>query len=195
MSTIALTRLVCRSLSTQFRNRRTRDMLDRIIRVDHAGELAADRIYAGQYAVLSKTPTGPLIKEMWEEEIYHRETFEKLMIKHRARPTAMLPIWNVAGFALGAGTAMLGKEAAMACTVAVEEVIGEHYNNQIRKLVEDDTEKHKEILDIIKQFRDDELRHYETGLEHDAEQAPMYKALTETIKIGCRGAIWLSERI
>ncbi|CAI9735006.1 5-demethoxyubiquinone hydroxylase, mitochondrial-like [Octopus vulgaris] len=105
-----------------------KNLVDRIIRVDHAGELGADRIYAGQYAVLKKTPVGSLIKEMWEEEKYHRETFEKLMVQHRARPTALLPIWNVAGFVLGAGTALMGKEAAMACTVAVEDVIGHHYN-------------------------------------------------------------------
>ncbi|XP_014790276.1 5-demethoxyubiquinone hydroxylase, mitochondrial [Octopus bimaculoides] len=172
-----------------------KNLVDRIIRVDHAGELGADRIYAGQYAVLKKTSVGSLIKEMWEEEKHHRETFEKLMVQHRARPTALLPIWNVAGFVLGAGTALMGKEAAMACTVAVEDVIGHHYNAQIRDLVEDDPVKHEELLKIIKKFRDDELHHYETGLEHDAEQAPFYKTLTEVIKVGCKGAIWLSERI
>ncbi|CAE1279036.1 COQ7 [Acanthosepion pharaonis] len=184
-----------RALSTKAVASQQKAMLDRIIRVDHAGELGADRIYAGQYAILKRTTDGPLIKEMWEEEKLHRETFEKLMIQYRSRPTALLPIWNVAGFILGAGSALIGKEAAMACTVAVEDVIGDHYNSQIRELFEDDPEKHEELLKIIKQFRDDEMHHYETGLEHNAEQAPFYNTLTQVIKIGCKGAIWLSERI
>ncbi|GAB1609280.1 5-demethoxyubiquinone hydroxylase, mitochondrial-like [Argonauta hians] len=189
--TVGAPLLRCASSSSCQKN----ELVDRIIRVDHAGELGADRIYAGQYAVLSKTSVGSLILEMWNEEKHHKETFEKLMVKHRARPTALLPIWNVAGYLLGAGTALLGKEAAMACTVAVEDVIGHHYNAQIRDLVEDDPVKHEELLQIIKKFRDDELHHYETGLENDAEQAPFYKGLTEVIKVGCKGAIWLSERI
>ncbi|BFZ03496.1 hypothetical protein BsWGS_06535 [Bradybaena similaris] len=184
-----------RCLSTSVKDARTRALLDRVIRVDHAGEFGADRIYAGQLAVLGKTSVGPLIKEMWEEEKYHRETFEKLIVENRVRPTFLLPIWNIAGFALGAGTALLGKEAAMACTVAVEDVIGDHYNNQIRELVEDNPEKHKELLEIVKKFRDDELHHHDTGLKYDAEKAPFYSALTQVIKIGCRGAIWISERV
>ncbi|XP_038064243.1 5-demethoxyubiquinone hydroxylase, mitochondrial-like [Patiria miniata] len=170
-------------------------MIDKIIRVDHAGEVGADRIYAGQMAVLGKTSVGPIIQEMWDQEKHHRATFERLIPEHRVRPTALLPIWNIAGFALGAGTALLGKEGAMACTVAVEESIGGHYNSQIRELLEDDPEKHAELLKIIKQFRDEELEHLDTGLEHDAEQAPMYSALSTVIKTGCSAAIWLSERI
>lgn len=108
-----------------------------IIRVDHAGELGADRIYAGQHAVLSATKSGPTIKHMWEQEQKHREEFEKLIRKYRVRPTIMTPFWNVAGFALGAGTALLGEKAAMACTVAVETVIVEHYNDQLRQLMDD----------------------------------------------------------
>ncbi|XP_071477013.1 5-demethoxyubiquinone hydroxylase, mitochondrial-like [Diadema antillarum] len=172
-----------------------KQMIDRIIRVDHAGELGADRIYAGQMAVLKNTSVGPLIQEMWDQEKHHKETFERLIPQHRVRPTALLPIWNVAGFVLGAGTALMGKEAAMACTVAVEESIGEHYNDQIRALIEDDPEVHKELLEIIKEFRDDELEHLNTGLEHDAKKAPMYPVLDAVIKGGCKAAIWLSERI
>ncbi|GFS03418.1 5-demethoxyubiquinone hydroxylase, mitochondrial [Elysia marginata] len=174
---------------------KTRKLLDKIIRVDHAGEFGADRIYAGQLAVLKKSSVGPMIQEMWDEEKHHRETFEKLIVEKRVRPTVLLPLWNIAGFALGAGTALLGKEAAMACTVAVEDVIGDHYNNQIRELMEDDPEQHKELLEIVKKFRDDEMHHHDIGLEYDAEKAPFYNALTQVIKIGCKGAVWISERI
>ncbi|XP_033630767.1 5-demethoxyubiquinone hydroxylase, mitochondrial-like [Asterias rubens] len=186
------TSLVARPASSQAT---TSALLDRIIRVDHAGELGADRIYAGQMAVLGKTAVGPVIQEMWDQEKHHRETFERLIPEHRVRPTVLLPIWNIAGFALGAGTALLGKEGAMACTVAVEETIGGHYNKQIRQLLEDDPVKHAELLKTIQQFRDEELEHLDKGLEHDAEQAPMYSALSNVIKAGCSAAIWLSERI
>ncbi|XP_045774376.1 5-demethoxyubiquinone hydroxylase, mitochondrial [Maniola jurtina] len=168
--------------------------LDAIIRVDHAGELGADRIYAGQMAVLGNTAEGPLIKHMWEQEIKHRQKFEELISKYRVRPTVMTPIWNIAGFALGAGTALLGKEAAMACTVAVETVIVDHYNDQLRTLMEDPNVD-KDILQTITQFRDEELEHHDTGLHHGAEQAPFYKALTEVIKAGCKAAIAVSKKI
>ncbi|XP_030840093.1 5-demethoxyubiquinone hydroxylase, mitochondrial [Strongylocentrotus purpuratus] len=172
-----------------------REMIDRFIRVDHAGEVGADRIYAGQLAVLKNTSVGPLIQEMWDQEKHHKETFERLIPERRVRPTVLLPIWNVAGYVLGAGTALMGKEAAMACTVAVEESIGQHYNDQIRALIEDDPEVHKELLEIIKQFRDEELEHLNTGLENDAKKAPMYSTMDMVIKGGCKAAIWLSERI
>lgn len=171
------------------------ELVDRIVRVDHAGEVGADKIYEGQLAVLRNTPVGPLIQEMWDEEKEHRETFERLIVEHRVRPTALLPLWNIAGFVLGAGTAVLGKEAAMACTVAVEETIGEHYNDQIRQLIEIDPEKYKDLLQTLKKFRDDELHHLDTGLEHDALKAPFYDAMSTIIKTGCRTAIWLSERV
>ncbi|KAK3724996.1 hypothetical protein QZH41_017471 [Actinostola sp. cb2023] len=125
---------VCRrSLSSVSRHKkasatRADKVIDRIIRVDHAGELGADRIYAGQYAVLRNTRTGSVIKEMWDQEKIHLKTFEKLITERRTRPTLLHPVWNVAGYLLGAGTALLGKEAAMACTVAIEEVIGNHYD-------------------------------------------------------------------
>ncbi|XP_026487047.1 5-demethoxyubiquinone hydroxylase, mitochondrial [Vanessa tameamea] len=168
--------------------------LDSIIRVDHAGELGADRIYAGQMAVLGNTAEGPLIKHMWEQEIKHREKFEELISKYRVRPTVMTPLWNIAGFALGAGTALLGKEAAMACTVAVETVIVDHYNDQLRTLMEDPNVD-KEILETITKFRDEEQEHHDTGIDHGAEQAPFYKALTEVIKTGCKVAISISKKI
>lgn len=111
-------------------------LIDEIIRVDHAGELGADRIYAGQMAVLGRGPMGQTIKHMWDQEIEHRKKFENLIKEYRVRPTVMTPLWNVAGFMLGAGTALMGEKAAMACTVAVETVIVEHYNDQLRQIME-----------------------------------------------------------
>ncbi|XP_047023466.1 5-demethoxyubiquinone hydroxylase, mitochondrial [Helicoverpa armigera] len=168
--------------------------LDQIIRVDHAGELGADRIYAGQMAVLGSTAEGPLIQHMWDQEKKHRAKFEELINEYRVRPTALTPIWNVAGFVLGAGSALLGKEAAMACTVAVETVIVDHYNDQLRTLMEDPNID-KEILETITNFRNEEQEHHDTGIDHGAEQAPFYKAMTEVIKAGCKVAIALSKKV
>ncbi|XP_020658653.1 NADPH-dependent 3-demethoxyubiquinone 3-hydroxylase, mitochondrial isoform X2 [Pogona vitticeps] len=170
-------------------------VLDRIIRVDHAGEYGANRIYAGQMAVLGRTSVGPIIQQMWNQEKDHLKKFKELMILYRVRPTVLLPFWNVAGFVLGAGSALLGKEGAMACTVAVEESISEHYNNQIRTLMEEDPDKYRELLETIKKFRDEELEHHDIGLDHDAELAPAYLFLKNGIQIGCKAAIFLSERI
>ncbi|NWR69641.1 COQ7 protein, partial [Centropus unirufus] len=144
-------------------------VVGRILRVDHAGEFGANRIYAGQMAVLGRSSVGPVIQQMWNQEKDHLKKFNELMVAYRVRPTILLPFWNVAGFVLGAGSALLGKKGAMACTVAVEESISDHYNSQIRTLVEEDPEKYKELLQIIKQFRDDEREHHDTGIEHDAE--------------------------
>jgi len=184
-----------RYLSTEELTAKERAHIDRIIRVDHAGEYGADRIYAGQLAVLGDTDVGPTIQHMWDQEKEHLATFNKYIPEYRARPTALLPIWHVAGFAVGAGTALLGKEAAMACTVAVEASITEHYNKQIRELSMEYPDKHEQLIKTISKFRDDEQEHHDTGLEHDAEKAPAYQLLTSTIKLGCDGAIWLSERI
>ncbi|NXJ77065.1 COQ7 protein, partial [Trogon melanurus] len=170
-------------------------VVERIIRVDQAGEFGANRIYAGQVAVLGRSSVGPLIRQMWNQEKDHLKKFNELMIAYRVRPTVLLPLWNVAGFLLGAGSALLGKKGAMACTVAVEESISDHYNRQIRTLVEEDPEKYKELLQIIKQFRDDEREHHDIGLEHDAEAAPAYSVLKTAIQLGCKAAIFLSERI
>ncbi|KAI5645086.1 ubiquinone biosynthesis protein COQ7 domain-containing protein [Phthorimaea operculella] len=168
--------------------------LDKILRVDHAGELGADRIYAGQYAILGNTKEGPTIQHMWDQEKEHRRKFEALINEYRVRPTVMTPFWNVAGFVLGAGTALMGKEAAMACTVAVETVIVDHYNDQLRTLMEDPNVD-KDILATITKFRDEEQEHHDTGIDHGAEQAPFYKALTEVIKTGCKVAIAISQKI
>ncbi|XP_004644540.1 5-demethoxyubiquinone hydroxylase, mitochondrial isoform X2 [Octodon degus] len=172
-----------------------RAAVDRIIRVDHAGEYGANRILAGQMAVLGRTSVGPVIQKMWDQEKAHLKKFNELMVAFRVRPTVLMPLWNVMGFALGAGTALLGKEGAMACTVAVEETIAQHYNNQIRMLMEEDPEKYQELLQLIKKFRDEELEHHDTGLYHDAELAPAYVVLKSVIQAGCRAAIYLSERL
>ncbi|NXM95801.1 COQ7 protein, partial [Sylvia borin] len=169
-------------------------VIDRIIRVDHAGEYGANRIYAGQMAVLGRSSVGPVIQQMWNQEKVHLKKFNELMVAYRVRPTVLLPFWNVAGFVLGAGSAFLGKKGAMACTVAVEECISEHYNNQIRTLIED-PKKYKELLQVIKQFRDEEQEHHDIGLEHDAEATPAYSVLKTAIQLGCKAAIFLSERI
>ncbi|XP_052262772.1 5-demethoxyubiquinone hydroxylase, mitochondrial-like isoform X2 [Dreissena polymorpha] len=162
--------ILVRNYSQREKAEQTKALLDKIIRIDHAGEFGAKRIYQGQLAVLGNTPSGPVIQQMQDEEQKHLLEFERLMHQHRARPTVLMPLWDIAGFALGAGSALLGKEGAMACTVAVESVIGEHYNDQIRELMEDNPEQHKELLKTLKEFRDDELHHHDTGLEHDAEK-------------------------
>ncbi|XP_053326730.1 5-demethoxyubiquinone hydroxylase, mitochondrial [Spea bombifrons] len=186
---------VRQSSSGSYTDNEERAMLDRIIRVDHAGEYGANRIYAGQMAVLGRSSVGPIIQHMWNQEKDHLKKFNDLMVAHRVRPTVLLPFWNVAGFALGAATALLGQKGAMACTVAVEETISNHYNNQIRTLMESDPEKHRELLQTIKTFRDEEMEHHDIGIEHDAEMAPAYSLLKNVIQVGCRAAVYLSERV
>ena len=163
----------------------------RMIRVDQAGEFGAVRIYAGQMAVLGRRGSGAIIREMAEQEQEHLERFNTLMVERRVRPTVLSPLWHVAGYALGAGTALLGERAAMACTVAVEDVIDEHYEKQAQKL--DDTES--ELKAVIEKFQADEREHRDTALEHGATGAPGYPVLSGAIKAGSRLAIWLSERI
>ncbi|KAG9328392.1 hypothetical protein JZ751_014076 [Albula glossodonta] len=179
-------------------------MLDRMLRVDHAGEYGANRIYAGQMAVLGRTQSGPLIQRMWDQEKHHLQKFNEILAENRVRPTLLLPLWNVAGFVLGASSALLGKEGAMACTVAVEESISEHYNSQIRALMEADPDRYKELLQVstrpgwakvIKEFRDDEMEHHDTGLEQDAESVPGYWLMKTVIQAGCKAAIYISERV
>ena len=163
-------------------------LVARMIRVDHAGELGAVRIYEGQLAVLGNDPE---IAEMAAQEREHLARFETLVNERRVRPTALSPVWHVAGFALGAGTALMGPKAAMACTVAVEEVIDEHYRKQAEALGDDEAE----LRDAIEEFRADEIAHRDAALEAGAEEAPGYRPLTQAIKGGSRLAIWLSERI
>ncbi len=174
------------------KNTTNRDILEEIIRVDHAGEYGATRIYDGQIAIFGKeSKIGKTIQHMADQEQEHIDKFNELILEHRVRPTALLPIWNIAGFALGASTALIGEKAAMACTVAVEKVIGEHYQEQLG-LLEDD---HKELKKTITKFRDDELEHHDIGIEHDAESAPGYKIMSKVIEFGCKTAIAISKKI
>jgi len=166
-------------------------LIDRIIRVDHAGEYGAKRIYEGQLAMLKGKPEAAVVRHMYEQELQHLKEFERLMVARRARPSALYPLWHVAGFALGAATALMGPKAAMACTVAVEEVIDEHYRQQAEKLGSDEQPLHQ----TIEKFRAEEVQHRDTGLAHGAEQATAYPVLTQAIKAGSRLAIWLAERI
>ncbi len=169
-------------------------LIERIIRVDQAGEYGAVRIYQGQLSVLGGGASGPVIREMLDQEQEHLDTFSNLAAERRVRPTALLPLWHLAGFALGAGTALLGEKAAMACTVAVEEVIDEHYADQVEKLERMGGDE-AELAELCETYRQDELAHRDTGLQHGAEQAPGYEALTALVKTGSRMAIWLSERV
>ncbi len=167
-------------------------LIDRILRVDHAGEYGAVRIYEGQLAVLGKnSDAAKAVAHMAEQERVHLTAFEKLLPERRARPTMLQPFWHVAGFALGAATAMLGEKAAMACTVAVEEVIDEHYREQIVALPDDEVA----LKETLEKFRQEEVEHKNEALDRGAELAPGYEPLSAAIKAGSRLAIWLSSRI
>ena len=165
-------------------------LVERMIRVDHAGEYGAARIYAGQLAVLGRSPSGPVIQAMADQEKSHLAAFDRLVVERRVRPTVLSPLWHAAGFALGAASALMGERAAMACTVAVEEVIGEHYGDQLDQLGDDEPE----LRQTVAEFRADELGHRDTGLEQGAEDMAGYAPFTMAVKTGTRMAIWLSER-
>ena len=171
-------------------NSSNKESIDRMVRVNHAGEYGAVRIYQGQLKVLGQEPISKLIGHMLEQENSHLFHFEKEIVKRQVRPTALLPIWHVCGFILGAGSAMFGEKAAMACTVAVEEVIDEHYAEQSSAL--DDEEK--DLRDTIDKFREEELEHRDTAIEHGGEQAIGYPVMRKAIRAGSKVAIWLSER-
>ena len=163
----------------------------RMIRVDQAGEYGATRIYEGQLAVIRRGRTAGAIREMAEQEQRHLAQFNRLTADRRVRPTALSPLWHVAGYALGAATALLGERAAMACTVAVEEVIDGHYARQQQALAANDAE----LAETIRSARADEVAHRETALAHEAKETLGYELIGIAIKTGARVAIWLSERI
>jgi 3-demethoxyubiquinol 3-hydroxylase len=169
--------------------------IEAMIRVDHAGEYGAVRIYEGQLAVLKRRGNAArsveAIQHMAQQEQRHLDTFDRLVNERHVRPTALEPLWRVAGFALGAVTAAIGEKAAFACTAAVEEVIDEHYGRQLVAL----ENKDPLLKSTVKEFRADEAAHRDTAMEHGAKQAPGYRVLSEAIKAGCRVAIKLSERI
>lgn len=171
-----------------------RDLIDRIVRVDHAGEYGATRIYAGQLAVLGqKHPASAEIRRMAEQEARHLKAFEDMIVERRVRPTALAPLWHVVGYGLGAATAMLGARAAMACTVAIEETIDAHYAGQAAAL--ERVPEEAALKAVVEEFRADELAHRDSALAHGAQGAPGYPVLTGAIKTASRLAIWLSERI
>lgn len=164
----------------------------RMLRVDQAGEYGATRIYAGQLAVMgTRAPHSAEVAAMAAQEADHRKRFDALIAARGVRPTAFQPIWSVAGFALGAATALIGSEAAMACTAAIETEIDRHYTAQLDELGDDDPE----LGAMIEEFRADEREHRDAALAAGAERAPAYPLLSGAIRLGCRMAIRLSERI
>ncbi|MCJ1437641.1 hypothetical protein MMC27_007028 [Xylographa pallens] len=184
-----------------------REFLDSALRVNQAGELAATLIYTAQTPPLARAHPSllPLMQHMYAQEAGHFSTFNGLLAKHRIRPTALTPVWTAAASFLGWSTALLGREAAMACTEAVETEIGGHYNGQVRVLLawmkemeekgEEVGEEVRELVETLKRIRDEELEHLDTAVEGGAKTAEGYELLTGVIRGGCRGAIWLSERV
>lgn len=167
------------------------DTMPQMLRVDHAGEYGATRIYAGQLAVLRHKPCAAEIQHMAEQEAVHLQAFNETLPQYQVRPTALMPFWHVAGYMLGAGSALLGARAAMACTVAVESVITEHYDTQLEQL----PQKEEKLRAMIHKFREEEQEHHDLGLARGAEKAPAYLWLTSAIKAGCSLAIGLAKRI
>ena len=167
------------------------ETIESMIRVNHAGEYGAKRIYEGQLAFIKDADAKAKIQEMADQEVAHLEYFDNQIKARKVRPTALQPIWHLGGFALGAATAMMGKEAAMACTVAVESVIDEHYAEQEEMLGKDE----KELKGKITQFRAEEQEHHDTGLAEGAEDAVAYPVLTAGIRGITKLAIELSKKV
>lgn len=169
-----------------------KSIVDSMIRVDHAGEFGACIICKGQLSILNNDST---ILEIHEQEKEHLEKFNQLINEKRVRPTVLQPIWKVGGFLLGASTSLLGRESAMACHKAVETVISEHYEDQLRKIHHlERTSKDMDLRSSIRKFRDDEIHHHDLSVEQKAEEAPGYNILYESIKMTCNVAIWISKR-
>jgi ubiquinone biosynthesis monooxygenase Coq7 len=163
----------------------------RMLRVDHAGEYGATRIYQGQIDVLGRSRAAGEIRRMADTENRHLARFEELLRERRVRPTLLHPLWMVSGYALGAATALVGETTAMACTVAIEEVIDEHYREQARYLADVAPGLREEILS----FRGDEIAHRDIAVVHGAENTFGYGPITAAIKASSRLAIWLSTRL
>ena len=170
-------------------------ILEEIIRVDHAGERGAIKIYEGQLLALSTIRQDKnlrrIIEEMKEQEKEHLEYFEKEIQKRNMKPTYLLPLWDLMGISLGFGTALLGKKAAMLCTASVEEVIEDHYKNQLRKIGEDE----KDLKAKIEKFKEDEVNHKNTAYESGANKTGLYSIMDKIIKTGSKIAITISEKI
>lgn len=170
----------------------TADSPAAMLRVDQAGEYGATRIYAGQLAMMGdRAPAGRVIARMAAQEERHRAVFDRMIADRGVRPTLLQPLWNVAGFALGAVTAAIGPEAAMACTAAIETEIDHHYGQQLKQLGDSDPE----LADRIAEFQAEEVEHRETAIAEGAERAPAYPLMSAAIRLGCRVAIGLSRRI
>lgn len=169
----------------------SKDQIASMLRVNLAGEYGAKRIYEGQLAVLKNSPSAPLLEHMKDQERVHLEAFEAWVVENRVRPTLLQPLWHVAGYAIGVGTALLGAQSAMACTAAVEEVISEHYEEQLNQL----GKQNPELSHLIYACQQDEQEHQHIALEQGAEMAPAYPFLTGVIKRASRLAIWLSKRV
>ncbi len=169
-----------------------RAQVERVLRVDHAGEYGAARIYAGQLAVLRRrSPGRQAIRAMADQEQRHLAALEELVVRRRVRPTALMPLWHAAGFALGAASALLGERGAMACTIAVEEVIDGHYRRQAEALSQDEPA----LSARLEEFRQDEVHHRDQAVEAGGRDLPGYPVLAAAVKGASRLAIWLSERI
>jgi ubiquinone biosynthesis monooxygenase Coq7 len=169
----------------------TKADIERMIRVNHAGEYGAIRIYKGQIAALKNSAHKDILQHMYDQEKAHLKTFDELIIERKVRPTALSPLWHAAGYLLGYATGLMGEKAAMACTVAVEEVIDEHYQEQENCLGNDE----KKLKKIIQKCRADEQNHRDIGFSHGAKEAPGYTLLTHSIKAASKLAIWLSKRL
>ncbi|KAL5592626.1 hypothetical protein FOBRF1_013652 [Fusarium oxysporum] len=177
------------------------------IRVNQAGELGAVLIYAAQTPIVVKQhpELWQLMQHMYDQEVGHLSTFNNLITEHRIRPTVMYPLWQVLATGLGWATAMMGKEAAMACTEAVETEIGTHYNEQVQEVIkiiqgweEEGYEAGPEILELLqtlRRIRDEELEHLDHAVDHDAKKAPLHDLLTGFVRASCRGAIFVSQQV
>ncbi|ORX34399.1 ubiquinone biosynthesis protein COQ7-domain-containing protein [Kockovaella imperatae] len=184
-----------------------KELIDRIIRVDQAGEVGANWIYRGQKLAMQlkgDNKSAAQIEAMWETERHHLATMDLLRKQHNVRPTALYPLWQAMALALGTSTGLMGREAAMACTEAVETVIGEHYDDQLKALkplietlsISDPAHPSLPLLrDILTEFRDDELEHLDTAVEEGAQKAPGHALLSAVIELGCKAAIKVCERI
>ncbi|KAE8211597.1 hypothetical protein CF327_g4665 [Tilletia walkeri] len=201
-----------------------RAALESMLRVDHAGEVAANTIYQAQAQVFGWKRDGEtrdMMLNMWNSEKKHLRVARQLLAQHEVRPSALLPMWGLAGRVLGSATALMGKEAAMACTEAVETVIGEHYDDQLVHLrsitsqaaqpTDADSSSPSSsssstsfgsqhpslplLAEVIREFRDDELEHLDTAVEHDAQQAPAHALLSAVVGYGCKAAIAVAKRV
>jgi ubiquinone biosynthesis monooxygenase Coq7 len=166
-----------------------------ILRVDHAGELAAVQIYKGQQAVFAaaadKAPVAARFEAMGQEEAEHLKAFETLLLERQVRPSLLSPVWRAAGFALGAATALMGEKAAHACTEAVESVIGQHYADQAEEL----KELEPQLAERLERYRADELGHHDAAVESGAREAPGHGLLSAVIRAGCQAAIKAAEKV